>query len=273
LPSQRCPISPSLGPGAVIDPGVRTWDASIRRADGGVTHVWIYLPDPVPAGKVACVLTAPAGSRLVVGMDLSEDERQFHIPYVQAGMAVVAYSISGAADLSASLDAAVGPAEDFKHAHAGLTDEKAALDYALANVPEIDPSRIYAVGHSSAGTLSLLVAEFEPRIKACVAYAPSPDILASQPAELIDPLDQRIDGFRDFLRSASPINHTEKLKCPVLVFHADDDQVVSTTEDQIFVDKLKKTNPNVTFARVATGGHVDSLLQGIPMAFNWMQKQ
>lgn len=81
-------------------------------------------------------------------------------------MAVLAYSISGAADPSLTADQAAGPATQYMEAHSGLSDEMAALDYALKNVPDIDPKRIFGVGHSSAGTLALFVAEMDPRIAA-----------------------------------------------------------------------------------------------------------
>ena len=44
-------------------------------------------------------------------------------------------------------------------AQAGLVNARNALEFVLARVPEVDPKRIYAAGHSSAGTLALLFAE------------------------------------------------------------------------------------------------------------------
>ena len=268
-------VSAQLGPGKVVADGVRTWATRLTRADGGTTEVWIYLPDPAPKGKLPCVLIAPAGSPLVIGMDLAEDDRPMHIPFARSGMAVVAYSISGGLDdpTTASNAAYHQACTAYKNAHAGLSDEKAALDYARQNVPEIDPDRIFTAGHSSAGTLSLLVAEYEPRIKACVAFAPAPNILAFQDADAITLIDNRIEGFREFLRRASPINSTDKLKCPVSIFHADDDDVVSQFAVESFIAKLKRTNTAVTYVHPATGGHNDALEDGIAQSIAWLKKQ
>ncbi|MGO8672562.1 MAG: alpha/beta hydrolase family protein [Capsulimonadaceae bacterium] len=271
-----CPVvavPASLGDGQLIAPNVRMWSTTLNRADGRTT-VWVYLPDPVPATKVPCVLIAPAGSPLVIGMDLSDDDHDEHIPYVQAGMAVVAYSISGAGNLNATINDPqnVDAARQFLKAHAGFTDEQAALGYALKSFSEIDSTRVYSVGHSSAGTLALLVAELDPRIAACAVYAPACNILTQEPPELIDPLDEQIAGFKAFLKRASPITNTAKLTCPVFVFHAEDDQVVGSADNDAFVDKLQSTNSHVTYVRVPTGGHFQAMAeQGIPKAIAWLK--
>lgn len=261
----------SLGSGSVIIPGVRAWSTTLKRP-GGETTLWIYLPDPAPAGKIPCVFIAPAGSPLIFGMDLSEDDRLEQVPYALAGMAVVAYSVSGPGDDKGTVSQNMDASAKFMKAHAGLTDAKAAIDYAVANLDEIDTTKLYTAGHSSAATLSLLVAEFEPRIAACVAYAPICDIITFQNHGYVDEMDNRIDGFKAFLRRASPITAAAKLKCPVFLFHAEDDDIAPNADIDVFYDTLTKTNRDVTFVRVPTGGHYEAMVEtGIPKAIEWLK--
>ena len=146
--------------------------------------LYFYLPPgDHPPGSLPCVLIAPAGSILITGMDLGEGDRKEHLPYVRAGFAVLSYSLDGhVPDRKAASDAQIRQAsQEFLAAKAGLTNAKVALEWLTARVPEVDADRIYAAGHSSAGTLALLLAENEPRIKKCAAFAPRSDVEANFP--------------------------------------------------------------------------------------------
>lgn len=52
-----------------------------------------------------------------------------------------------------------------------VDDILAAADY-LAKQPGVDPARIYLGGHSTGGTLVMLVAEMDPRFRATFAFGP-----------------------------------------------------------------------------------------------------
>lgn len=119
----------------------------------------------------------------------------------------------------------------------------------------------------------MLVAEREPRVKACIAYAPAPDLEARLGTRAISALARVIPGYEDFIAWASPQNHTELLKCPTFLFHADDDNNVPTEQVAAFATALQQTNKQVTFVRVPTGGHAQSMIyQGIPAAIAWLNK-
>jgi dipeptidyl aminopeptidase/acylaminoacyl peptidase len=164
-------------------------------------------------------------------------------------------------------------AREFRDARAGLNNAKAALDYLLAKAPEVDPNRIFIAGHSSAATLALLVAEHEPRLKGCASYCGVSDV-EERLAWAIPIFDRAIPGYRGFLRFSSPKTHVEKLKCPVFLFHAQDDANVPVTQTTAFADMLKKTNPDVTLDTSARGGHYRSMIDaGIPRGITWMQKR
>ena len=148
--------------------------------------LWLYLPDGDHAPKsLPCILIAGAGSNLITGMSLGDGDRAEHLPYVRAGFAVLAYELDGMLpEPKPTDDAAFAPyIRSFVDAEAGLVNMRVAVEFATTRVPSIDPDRLFAVGHSSAATLALLVAENEPRIAACVAFAPVVDIKAIIPAE------------------------------------------------------------------------------------------
>src|SRR5262249_55038981 len=154
-------------------------------------------------------------------------------PYARAGFAVASFEIDGNVPRGASNKAIVKGACEFRAADAGLANARVALDFLLARVPAIDPNRVYIAGHSSAGTLALLVAEHDPRIKACVAYAPCTDVEARLHGVSLS-LENSQPGYKDFLHNSSPRTHAAKLKCPLFLFHAEDDHNVSIRESKAF---------------------------------------
>src|SRR5207249_2157891 len=214
---------PELSPARAIQPGIQFQEATIDR-QGVPMKVWYYQPEKA-ADKLALVLVPPAGSTLFAGMDLGEGDRPEHFPYAKAGFAVASFEIDGNVPDGAPDAAVLKGAREFRAADAGLANAKVALGFILAKVPNIDPNRIYVAGHSSAGTLALLVAEHEPRIKACVAFAPCTD-LETRLRPVTPRLEKAIPGYKDFIRTSSPKTNADKLKCPVFLFHAKDDNNV-----------------------------------------------
>jgi dipeptidyl aminopeptidase/acylaminoacyl peptidase len=237
-------------------------------------RVWYYYPDK-GKDKLPLVIVPPAGSTLIAGMDLGDGDRPEHYPYVKAGFAVASFEIDGhVPDSARASDAAVlKGARLFREARAGLDNGRAALDLVLAKAPQVDPKRIYIAGHSSAATLALLMAEHEPRLKACVAYAPVTDV-EERLAPTTAALDKALPGYRDFIRFSSPKTHADQLKCPLLLFYAADDNNVPPRHSKDFAALVKKTNPDVTLIAAQRGGHYESMLkEGIPKAIAWLQQQ
>lgn len=265
---------PTLSKVKKIAPGVLVYEVRLKgKTPDGVLR--IYVPEKKPEGKVPCILIAPAGSSLVTGMKLSEGDSKEHIPYVKAGNIVVAYALDGDFDEEKKSDAVfLAAAKAFKESDAGVANAKAALDYALAKVSAIDPKRIYTAGHSSAGTVALVVAAKEPRIVGCIAYAPATDLGRRIPGPLVAGLDKQIPGFRQFLLSNSPMQNAPKITCPVLLFHALDDSNIPIAQTENFFRLMGKTNKKVTLIRTKTGDHYDSMIaRGIPHGINWIKKQ
>jgi dipeptidyl aminopeptidase/acylaminoacyl peptidase len=267
---------PPLPPAQRLEPGVVVHKVSWP-TNGIPRQVWIYLPDK-PAKRLPMVLIAPAGSPLVTGMDLGDGDSVEHVPYVRAGFAVVAYSLDGAVPDFERLPplAWADGVRKFMGADSGVQNARLALDYALARVAALDPARIYTAGHSSAATVSLLVAEREPRIKGCIAFAPVSDISQKEPnADLIRKLDQLVPGCAGyFFGAGSPSTSAATLTCPVFLFHAQDDSVVPITQSDAFAAQLRLTNQHVKYVRAQSGNHYNSMIQqGIPEAVRWLQRQ
>jgi len=263
-------------PAAITSPvtEARFNEVVLRRGDRS-TKLWIYRPASTNASRLPCVLVAPAGTRLIHGMGLGEGDRPEHISYVRAGMIVVAYELDGSVPENAGLTdtAAVRAVSEFMASEAGLSNGQDALDYALAKIPEVDSYRIYTAGHSSAATVALHLAQHEPRIKAVAAYAPCTDVESRLGDEIVGPLDKRIKGFRAFVKASSPLRNAVKLRCPAFLFHAEDDNNVPISESEAFAAEVRKTNPNLTFHRVRSGGHYNSMIDGgMGHAIGWMMQ-
>jgi dipeptidyl aminopeptidase/acylaminoacyl peptidase len=262
-------LTPDLPAPQQLENGIRLYDVHLMRA-GVPMELWAYLPNPLPSGKLPCVLIAPAGSRLFHGMSLDVGDRVEHLPYVRRGFAVVAYQLDGTMQDQPTDAQARDAIAKFSDAHAGLDNAAAAINYIEAKIPQIDPKRIYSVGHSSAGTLALQVAQNDPRIAACVAFAPACD-LGTRLKRAQRVLETLQSGSYDFFVKLSPDQNIARLKCPTMLFTAMDDRNVPTESVVAFATQLRHTNAHVKLVQVPTGGHYNAMIkQGIPAAIEWM---
>ncbi|MCB9595253.1 MAG: prolyl oligopeptidase family serine peptidase [Sandaracinaceae bacterium] len=243
-----------------VAPGVLCRQGVLDR-QGVPMRVWLYTPAMVE-GSLPLVVIGPAGSDLITGMALSEEDRPEHLPYAAAGLAVVSFDIDGG-DTDGSVYAA---RRAFAGADFGVSNARAALDYALANEPRIDPARVYAAGHSSAATLALAFAAHEPRVHAVAAFAPVADLRA-----FLDDVQPYVGrSARAQAEAYSPIHIASRIRVPVFLFDSTQDGVV----DGPAVDRLwtaLPSNPASERMRVERGDHYGSMLdQGVPEAIRWL---
>lgn len=284
LSSVPVPPLPELPAGRTLAPGVTFRAVTFGPGGGNASTpgfggtLWIYLPEGRHGPRsLPCVLIAPAGTNLLTGCELGDEgPHPEHMPYIEKGFAVVSYTldgpISGPPEQATNQDFARA-FQAFKAAQAGLVNARNALEYVLARLPEVDPERIYAAGHSSAGTIALLLAEHEPRIRACAAFAPCID-LEKRLAELMrDPTASLVlPGIKEFVIRSSPRTHEQALKCPLFLFHALDDANVPADETTAFADRQRQLGRDVEFVTVGQGGHYDPMVtDGIPRAIEWFQ--
>jgi dienelactone hydrolase len=275
------PQFPDRGVATSPEPGVEMFQITLGNGStfgdppGHSGRMFLYLPaGQHGARELPCVLIAPAGSNLLTGMDLVAEAMPEHLPYVRAGFAVVAYTLDGALPSNGEEDVATFQRsyESFKAARGGVINGRNALEFVLSEVPEVDPNRIFSAGHSSAGTVALLLAQHDRRIAGCAAFAPATDVASFQ-VEMLSFFGDQFAGINEFAARASPRRHVERLICPTLVFHALDDDVVEVTESQEFVNAAhQEGNPNVYLSTVASGGHFDPMINvGIPTAIEWFK--
>jgi dienelactone hydrolase len=238
----------------------------------------VYLPaGEHPERSLGCVLVGPAGTNLMTGNDI--DDASYHtetLPYAQAGYVVVTFSLDG--PVPAGADASSGPVllncyRDFSAAFAGLANARIALEFVLDKLPQVDPQRIFAAGHSSAGTLALLFAEHEPRLKGCIAYAPAVDIESHLSMITRIPLLRgQLPGIVDFAKRSSPKTHVAQLTCPLFLFWAFDDPLAGGDVLTQFSGELTRLGHGPTIKTVATGGHYEPMVNpGISLAIEWLR--
>ncbi len=233
----------------------------------GLHRLWVYEPTSPGTGKHPCVLIAPAGSHLIDGMILGDGDRDEQLPYAKAGYVVVAYDVSG--PLRRETRAGVREAAAaFLKADLGLDDAKRALEWAQKD-PIVDVKRIVAAGHSSAGTLALMLAEDTPDIAACLAYAPVVDVPNFLRPSTRQALEKDVPGMVEALVRLTPTARMDRLKCPTMVFHAVDDSTVPEEPLATFARSV----PTVEWKEVPTGGHYESMIKkGIPAGLTFLQE-
>lgn len=267
----------------VLEPsGVRVaqLETSAPGSDPGTEmQLRVYLPaGDHPAHSLSCVLVAPAGTTLLTGAGIgSLTEDPYHdetLPYAEAGMAVVFYSIDGETD--PDLDettASITAYNQFRAAGAGTVNGRNALGFALAKLPMVDPGRIYSAGHSSAGTLSLLLASHEPRLAGSLAYCPAFDLETHFAEFIADPfIGLTYHEFALFARRSSPLTHVDHLSKPLFLFFAEDDSMIDFPTAREFADGASLANPATTFESAGSGGHYRSMIsQGIPAGIRWIR--
>ncbi|PHS03299.1 MAG: hypothetical protein COA78_18240 [Blastopirellula sp.] len=267
-------VLPELPAAKEVAPGVVMSKVKLPLKNGQSTTLWIYRPDSLPEAKLPCVLIAPAGTFMVHGMSLSSGDQAEHIPYALAGFAVIAYDLNGPANNNSTNAQLKQAILEFRKSKSGLDNASAAMDYAKKKIPFIDSNKFYTAGHSSAGGVALYVAQKNQSIKGAIAYAPSLDYSAAIGSQTIQGFSTLVDGFGQYVKDISPVNHVQDLKCPTFIFYAADDQTISTSAIRNFTAKLKETNKKVTVYRFPTGGHYDSMIQqGIPKGVEWLREQ
>ena len=257
--------------------GVRFYDLSTSGdGPGEAMQFRVYLPaGEASPGSLSCVLVPPAGSNLLSGLSL--DGGDYHdeaLPYAEAGMVVINYLIDGAVADDENTDEIKEGYEAFRAAGAGVINGRNAMELVKETLPQVNPEKIFSAGHSSAGTLSLLLASHLSELAGAVAYAPICD-LDRDYGELADDLSVRLQYPRisSFIVRSSPITHVEAIEIPVFLFFAKDDERVSLEDGRGFARQIEDRGGDSEVATVSAGGHYNSMItDGIPRGIEWMMK-
>jgi acetyl esterase/lipase len=162
------------------------------------------------------------------------DNDQTASAYRKAGIVLMVPSLRGGNDNPGTKEAFLGEVDDVL----------AAADY-LAGENSVDPGRIYLGGHSTGGTLVLLVAECTDRFRAVFSFGPVSDV-TSYPDEFIpfDTSNPREVAVR------SPGRWLNSIKSPTFVIEGTGGNLNS-----LQVMQRSSTNPQVHFVTVNGANH------------------
>ncbi|TXI51325.1 MAG: peptidase [Lysobacter sp.] len=176
-------------------------------APGGEYSAYL-TPRPATPGKRPAIVWLTGGDTNTIGDVWSPQPRendQSAAAYRDAGIVAMFPSLRGGNDNP-------GVREGF---YGEVQDVLAAADY-LATLDYVDPQRIYLGGHSTGGTLALLVAESDPRFRATFAFGPVFDVSVYGP----DMLPVAFDDAEE-IRLRSPGDWLSSIRSPTYLFEGD----------------------------------------------------
>jgi dipeptidyl aminopeptidase/acylaminoacyl peptidase len=150
-----------------------------------------------------------------------------------------------------------------------IDDTLTAIDYLKANLPHVDPDRLGMIGWSHGGfiTLHSLIRDEGKTLKCGYAGVPVTNLVfrlsyKGPGYESSFVKQKRIGGEvyekRDIYIERSPVYHVDKIKVPVLVHVATNDQDVNFVEDQMMIYALNYHIPQLAQTRIYVdpqGGH------------------
>ncbi len=205
-----------------------------------------YLsPDPGDGKKHPLVIWLTGGfsnsiSEIAWEDDIPVENDQSASAYRKAGLAMMYPSLRGGND---------NPG--FKEGLYGEVDDVLAAAAHAAALPWVDPSRIYLGGHSTGGTLALLVAAAAPegRFRAVISFGPA-DETAGYGQENV-PFDVHNAKER---RLRAPVEFLNGISSPTLVIEGEEGNKDS-------IDRLRKRNrnPKLGFVTAKGQGHFSVL--------------
>ncbi|MBA4066528.1 MAG: peptidase [Isosphaera sp.] len=221
-------------------------------------HVFRKVTYDAPTGQLAAYLTPDPGDGKkrpavvwVTGGDCNSigdaawspakaSNDQSARQYREAGFVMMFPSLRGGNDNPGVQEGCYGEVDDVL----------AAADH-LAKQPHVDPDRIYLGGHSTGGTLVLLVAASTDRFRAVFSFGPA-DTIAHYPPDFTAPVNTA-DRREVDLRSPGKWLHS--VKCPTFVFEG----AVDGNAADLRAMKGRSTNPRVQFFVVAGADHFSVL--------------
>lgn len=202
-----------------------------------------YLtPDPMDGKKHPAIVWITGGDCNTIGdvwHDAPVKNDQTAAAYRKAGMVMMFPSLRGG-------NQNPGVREGFL----GEVDDVFAATEFLRKQPHVDPDRVYLGGHSTGGTLALLVAASSDKYRAVFAFGP-----VGNPAGYggsfvyCDPNDAREMELR------SPERWVNTIKCPTFVFEG----TVGGNVDSLREMSRASTNPTVRYLPVQGANHFDVL--------------
>lgn len=174
----------------------------------GPLHAYV-TPRPKDGLRRAAVIWLQGGLDNAINSeswtDAGPDNDQSGRAFREAGAVLMVPSLRGGNDNPGRRETLFGEVDDVLSAAQWLSER----DY-------VDPSRIFLVGHSSGGTLALLVAESTDRFRAVLAFGPTADVASYGKNILFDRSDEQE------LRLRSPLSFLGAIKSQTFVLEGRD---------------------------------------------------
>lgn len=219
---------------------------SVVRYPSAVGNLVAYLsPKPIDNKKHPAVLWAHGGFGGIGSWLWDKNDEQAPSAFQKAGFVVMTPSWRGENDNPGRFELFYGE----------VLDAVAAIEY-LAKVPYVDPDRIYMVGHSTGGTITLLTAQVTAKLRAAFSFGGAPDLqtVVGDGSNDITPFDYR---NAEEVRLRSPINFVNSLKVPTFYFEGQESAYPEDAKKMAaLVQKVKK--PFQAFI-VTNGDHFNIL--------------
>jgi acetyl esterase/lipase len=219
---------------------------NLVRFDAPVGKLAAYVtPDPRDGKKHPAIIWITGGDSNSVGEMWEPKPRtndQSASPYRKAGVVTMFPSLRGGNDNPGRREGYLGEVDDIV----------AAAKY-LATLPYVDPDRIYMGGHSTGGTIAMLVAESTSVFRAVFAFGP-----VSNPNNYGTSLIYHSPDNAKESALRSPIRWMDAVKRPLYVLEGAAD---GNMEDLQEMAKANK-NPMIRFLPVAKKTHFSILTPG-----------
>ena len=215
----------------------------IVRYDAPAGQLAAYLsPDPKDGKKHPAIIWITGGDCNTIGDVWSAapaDNDQTAAAFRKAGIVMMFPSLRGGNENPGVKEGFLGEVDDVL----------AAVDF-LAKQSYVDPGRIYLGGHSTGGTLVLLVAECSDRFRAVFSFGPVDEVAGYGPEYL--PFDR--SNPRE-LEVRSPGRWLASIQSPTFVFEG----TLQGNLDALQAMARSSTNPKVQFLPVRGANHFSIL--------------
>ena len=246
-------------------PGAQSWSETHTYGDLQVRMIWVRPPAP---GPLPVVIVHPEA-----GHDATEMRGVLN-DLSRAGYLAVAadYRRRGRDNLIPWRDP---------------DDPRRVMDRVLAH-PDVDRERVGLLGFSQGGVFSLLIAAYDRRAAAVVAYYPVTDFEAwlrqenagfgrRQVFRIIRAGFRRASGAKSdaelatTLRRASPMHQAETIDVPVLLVHGERDSSAGVEESKRLAARLQELGKPVELLIVPGAGHVFNFRDRKQAALAWSE--
>lgn len=237
-------VFPRTGRRDSVDvPPAGVFDLVKYKSPGGPMPAYL-TPNPGDGKRHPAIVWITGGDCNSIGdvwSPQSQDNDQSAAAYRKAGLVMMFPSLRGG-----NLDP--GAKEGFL---GEVDDVLAATDY-LEKQPYVDPKRIYLGGHSTGGTLALLVAESSSRYRAVFSFGPIADVRWYGQAPDILPFDTWNDQE---VKLRSPGYWLSSIQSPVWVIEGTEESNIKSLRA---MEKASQ-NPKAHFVALEAATHFNCL--------------